>query len=147
LRLRKTEERSKKNGVFRSMLGRQPLDSSSPAMAAASSGPSAPPLEGISLAGFRKLFELHGGRAAFELLSTDDVKKNFVLPATEARRCAYVDLLRSGTPLYVAKANAFASHAYGYKFVDVIDALAAWEERHPKGRFVTGSFLVMPLRI
>jgi hypothetical protein len=96
---------------------------------------SPPPLEGISLAGFQALFDAHGGRAAFEGLTTDDVKKNFVLPATQARRCAYVELLRA-TPACVARANAFASHAYGYTFVDSVDALAAWQERHPEGGYV-----------
>jgi hypothetical protein len=91
-----------------------------------------PPLEGISLAGFQAIFDAHGGRAAFEGLSTNNVKARFVLPATESRRCAYVDLLRT-TPGFVARANAFASHAYGYTFVDSVDALAAWQDRHPEG--------------
>jgi hypothetical protein len=97
--------------------------------------PTPPPLEGISLAGFQALFDAHGGRAAFEGLSTDEVKSRFVLPATEARRCAYVELLRM-TPGCVARANAFASHAYGYTFIDSVDALAAWQERRPEGGYV-----------
>jgi hypothetical protein len=96
---------------------------------------SPPPLEGISLAGIRALFDAHGGRTAFEGLSTDDVKTNFVLPATEARRCAYVELLRT-TPGCVGRANAFASHAYGYTFVDSVDALAAWQENHTESGYV-----------
>jgi hypothetical protein len=91
-----------------------------------------PPLEGISLAGFRAFFELHGGFSAFTDLPTTEVKTALVLPATTPQKCAYSDLLRA-TPGAVGPANAFLSHSYSGKVIDAYDAAAAWEERQSSG--------------
>jgi hypothetical protein len=91
--------------------------------------------EGVSLAGFRAFFDLHGkgnGRAAWSDLTTDDVKHSIVIPATTLTRCAYVDLLRA-TPGAVGTANVFVSHVYSGKIIDAYDALDAWEERQGGG--------------
>jgi hypothetical protein len=91
-----------------------------------------PRLDGISLSGFRRFFDLHGGLAAFNDLTTSDIKHTIVLPATKERRCPYVDLLRplSGA---VGTANVFLSHVYTGKMIDAFDAAASWEERQGGG--------------
>lgn len=97
--------------------------------------PTSPALtNGVSLAALRAFVAQHAGRLAG--LSTGDVCSQIVLPATEARRCAYADLLRGssgsdGRPC-VAPATVFVSHAWGNSFlqlVDAIEARAAQEER------------------
>lgn len=50
-----------------------------------------------------------------------------IKPATEARQCAYVELLRSskdakGRPL-VAEATVFVSHAWANPFAELVDAV------------------------
>jgi tetratricopeptide (TPR) repeat protein len=57
-----------------------------------------------------------------------------VLPLTKEGACAYVDVLRTapeGDTLTAPRATVFLSHAYDYKFLDAVDAVAAWETRNP----------------
>ena len=98
---------------------------------------------GISLPGLLALVDAHGGRAAFAGLSTDDVKKRFVLPATGYTRTAYAtQLLVAGSP-HVAPATAFISHAYSDEFLGVLDAVAALEAREGTSAFYYFDLLVV----
>lgn len=109
-------------------------------MASSCSGNKAtPPLGplGISCAGLCAFIDAHGGRGEFASLTTGDVKTTFVLPATASDRCAYVDIIVAGIDIdgtaLVAPATAFVSHAYFYPFLDVVDAIGAWEAARPPG--------------
>ena len=85
---------------------------------------------GLSLAGFQAFIDCHGGRFAFLGLTTDDVKHKIVLPITGHKRESYcAQLLAAKSPHVAAGANVFISHAYSYPFLDVIDAVSAWEEQ------------------
>jgi tetratricopeptide (TPR) repeat protein len=93
-------------------------------------------LQGLSLAGFDALIAAAGGRAALEVSDagprdTGWLKHAVVKPATAAAACSFADLLRArddGARL-VGPAHKFISHAYGYSFLTVYDAVAAWEAR------------------
>jgi tetratricopeptide (TPR) repeat protein len=98
-------------------------------------GPPPPPPrrpDGISLAGLRAFVDAHGGRAAFVGKSTKDVKWSIVVPETKAAGTSYADLLRArggANAAQVGPASAFVSHVYSYEFLDVFDAIEAWEEQ------------------
>ena len=87
------------------------------------------PPPGISLAGFQAFIDAHGGRGAFCAMSTADVKYKQVIPITGHKRKSYVAHLLEQQ----AEANKFISHAYEYRFLDVVDAIAAWEARQSTG--------------
>jgi hypothetical protein len=88
------------------------------------------------MAGFRALVADAGGRGALAGRSTQWLKHNFVLPATEAARQSYAEVLcaRAGeeAQALVGRATAFLSHAYDYRVLDLIDAAEAWELRNPR---------------
>ena len=83
------------------------------------------PLDGLSLAGFREIIDLLGGRAALEGKTTSNVKVA-VLEITLAAVSTAVALLRPG---HVSRATVFLSHEYGGVFLDAVDAAEAWEKR------------------
>ena len=89
----------------------------------------AAPLRGISVAGLRALVAEAGGRAALAGWTTDRLKADFVIGATRPG-AAYADVLaaRPGGAALVADADVFLSHAYGYAFLDLVDAVTAWED-------------------
>jgi tetratricopeptide (TPR) repeat protein len=82
------------------------------------------------------------GGASGVPVTTEVVKYLLVLPTTRERRVAYSDLLLTPTTMtkttgaasapspapLVGAAMVFLSHAYGMRFLDVVDALAAREE-------------------
>lgn len=71
------------------------------------------------------------GAPFFHSGTTEWVKQNYVLPQTLAAKTSYADKLLAKKPWLVSHANVFVSHAYDYKFLDVVDAIAAWEARDP----------------
>ena len=64
-----------------------------------------------------------GGQAQ----STGWVCAQLVKPATQARRCAYADVMQPGSSgaAAVGRATVFASHAWGNPFPDLVAALEA----------------------
>ena len=96
----------------------------------------APHPDGISLAGLRAFVAEHGGAEGLAGKTTSDVKWAIVVPETKAAARSYADLLRArgGTDAAcVGRASAFVSHVYTYKFLDVVEAIAAWEARQLTG--------------
>lgn len=89
-----------------------------------------PPPRGLSLAGLDALAEDAGGHVAIAEWTTSKLK-DFVVSATKLNSIAYADELssRSEGASFVGPANAFLSHSYRYKFVDVLDAVRAWQMR------------------
>lgn len=79
-----------------------------------------------------------GGREALEGLTTTDICNKFVMPATKDYELSYCDMIlekakqSASTELdgVVETATVFISHAWKYKFLDVLSAL----EDHFKGR-------------
>ncbi|KAF0693331.1 hypothetical protein As57867_015638, partial [Aphanomyces stellatus] len=81
---------------------------------------------GLTLSFFKHFVNLHGGRDAFQGITTKQVCHLFVIPYTEATKLSLVDHIeRNDTDgrVYVRRATWFVSHAWNYLFLDVIDAL------------------------
>ena len=57
-------------------------------------------------------------------MSTLDVMKNFIKPATEETFCRYVEIIAITSPGSVGKADAFASHTWRAPFRDLVAALS-----------------------
>ena len=62
------------------------------------------------------------GREYFESMTTKDVVEKIIKPETINTKQSFCDLLLSESPRYVGKADWFYSHAWKYRFLDVIDA-------------------------
>jgi GTPase SAR1 family protein/tetratricopeptide (TPR) repeat protein len=86
---------------------------------------------GVRVSYFKVFIAMFGGREKLEGMTTLDVKEKFVLPHTKATQLSWCEhLLSEGNAgNYVATAQIFLSHAWLYKFLDVLDAV----ERHFKG--------------
>jgi GTPase SAR1 family protein/tetratricopeptide (TPR) repeat protein len=86
---------------------------------------------GVRVSYFKVFIEMFGGREKLEGLTTLDVMIKCVLPQTEATHLSWCEHLLSegNSGNYVATAEIFLSHAWSYKFLDVVDAV----ERHFKG--------------
>jgi tetratricopeptide (TPR) repeat protein len=81
------------------------------------------PETGVSLLQFDRFVEACGGPEALSGCSTEDVCQRFLKPLTLDKRESYCDALRSRGEEGVGIANVFCSHAWRYKFLDVVDAL------------------------
>ena len=82
------------------------------------------PKHGVKLAFFAEFIdEVCGGRHNLIDVTTSDVCERYVRPATDDKS-SYCDLLKLQIhPAYGAVATVFISHAWKYKFLDVVDAL------------------------
>ncbi|CAM9340444.1 unnamed protein product, partial [Ectocarpus fasciculatus] len=81
------------------------------------------PKDGLSLQAVQAFIERCGGQAALEGLTTTEVCADALMPLTRAAQSSYCELLRvTGAP-GVGKPVAFISHAWKYKFMDVVLAL------------------------
>ena len=108
------------------------------------------PTDGLSLAALRAFVAEHSAEGRtfapapceaadarslpLSELTTTQVCDRIIKPATAERRCAYSTLLAgrsdaAGRPL-VAKATVFVSHAWSYRFLDLVDTIVA---QYPEG--------------
>ncbi len=95
--------------------------------------PSPSPLLGISAAGFDAVIAAAGGRAVVAGMTTEQLKRALVLPATQQLAVPYCELLSAEHGARtVGPATAFLSHAYDYRFLDAVDAATAWGMRNPE---------------
>ncbi|KAF0699160.1 Aste57867_10255 [Aphanomyces stellatus] len=88
---------------------------------------------GLTLAFFKHFVDVHGGREAFEGLTTEQICQLFVIPYTKATKLSLVDHVERCDPdghLYVRRATWFVSHAWNYLFLDVINALDHFMDEH-----------------
>ena len=102
----------------------QPSDYS--AFAAVKSSSTAPlpfPKDGVKLSFVNEFYGFCGGREKLEGLSTTDVCEKFIKPATKMLEVSFCDLLKSAKHPAVGVGQVFISHAWKYKFLDVVDAL------------------------
>ena len=80
-------------------------------------------MDGLPLPYCRELIDTHGGEAAFEGLATDDVKERFIVPMTQATRLSLCEQMKQRGDARVQRATWFVSHAWRYKFLDLVTAL------------------------
>jgi hypothetical protein len=84
---------------------------------------------GIKLSYFKSFIEGHGGRGAFEKLTTLDVMEKFIKPFTKDSGLSFCEHLASqASSNCVGKAEWFYSHAWKYLFLDAIDAVLLYFE-------------------
>ena len=87
------------------------------------------PRLGISLPGLEQFIAARGRREAFAGLTTAQVCVNYVVPATADTARSYCQQLLDRGSRDVAGATAFVSHAWAYRFLDVVDALSTFEQQ------------------
>ena len=83
-------------------------------------------MDGVPLPFCRELIDANGGEAAFEGLTTDDVKDRFIVPMTAASRLSLCAQMQRAGDARVQRATWFVSHAWRYKFLDLVRALEAF---------------------
>ena len=108
------------------------------------------PTDGLSLAALRAFVAEHSAEGRtfapapgepadaqslpLSELTTTQVCYRIIKPATAERRCAYSTLLHGRTDAagqaYVRTATVFVSHAWSYRFLDLVDTLTA---SYPEG--------------
>jgi hypothetical protein len=81
------------------------------------------PMLGLPLPFIRQFIHLNGGEAAFDGLSTRDVKARFIVPQTQATQLSLCDQMRRAGDARVRTATWFVSHAWSCKFLDLASAL------------------------
>jgi len=81
---------------------------------------------GLTLPALHEFVELCGGD--LKKTATERIK-TLVLDMTRVAGVSYAALLEHRDSPHVAPANVFLSHAYSYPFLDVVEAVAAWEAR------------------
>ena len=80
------------------------------------------PNEGMKLSELDLFISECGGRSVLEGLSTYDVNFHVKL-LTNCTKSSYCDYLKTRSPNSVGEAQVFISHAWKYKFLDVVDTL------------------------
>jgi tetratricopeptide (TPR) repeat protein len=93
------------------------------------------PVDGVSVKVLHYLINKIG-RDNLKGLTTSEVCEKFVKPQTEAMKVSLMEWVRAQpvsetgvTPSEISPANAFVSHAWKYKFLDMVDVLIGWCER------------------
>ena len=75
---------------------------------------------------FASLLTPTGGEAAFEGLTTDEVKDRFIKPQTQATELSLCAQMKQAGDARIQPATWFVSHAWKYKFMDLFKALEAF---------------------
>jgi hypothetical protein len=84
------------------------------------------PTDGLPPCYLRQLIDENGGEAAFEGLTTSNVKRNFIVPKTQATKLSLCAQLLQEGDARVQTATWFVSHAWQYQFLHVVKALEAF---------------------
>ena len=79
--------------------------------------------EGVRLSYFSDFIVSCGGYENLKDLTTTDVCERFVKPMTTAGKCSVCELLRYENNVVLPQSNVFISHAWQYKFLDVVEAI------------------------
>jgi tetratricopeptide (TPR) repeat protein len=82
--------------------------------------------DGLPPGYLRQLIDENGGEAAFEGLTTSKVKRNFIVPKTQATKLSLCAQLQQEGDTRVQAATWFVSHAWQFKFLDLVRALEAF---------------------
>ena len=83
-------------------------------------------MDGLPLSFLRELIDENGGEAAFEGLTTSNVKRSIIVPKTQATKLSLCAQLKQEGDARVQTATWFVSHAWQFKFLDVVRALEAF---------------------
>jgi hypothetical protein len=81
------------------------------------------PKTGVTLAAFRAFVDRCGGASELAGLTTEEVCTKFLKPLTALNKSSYCDLLAESGDAGVGQASIFCSHAWRFKFLDVLSAL------------------------
>ncbi len=92
---------------------------------------------GITMPCILEFIERNGGQAAFDGLTTSQVKRRFVVPETQASKQSLCEQLRCNGDARVKEAQWFVSHAWQYKFLDVVSSLKSFFKSEPDGSSAT----------
>ena len=92
---------------------------------------------GLPLACILEFIDRNGGRAVFDGLTTSQVKRRFIMPETAATKRSLCDQLRCSGDARVQEAQWFVSHAWQYKFLDVVASLQLFLASEPDGDTAT----------
>jgi tetratricopeptide (TPR) repeat protein len=86
-------------------------------------------LDGISISQINEFVKYNGGRKGFDGKTTEDVNNEIQKPITLSKKVSYCEYLKENNASSIKKANVFISHAWKYKFLDLVDAI----NKHFKG--------------
>jgi tetratricopeptide (TPR) repeat protein len=92
----------------------------------ASSPTDAFPIDGAPFPFLREFIDANGGDAAFQGLTTDDVKDRFIVPKTQATQLSLFSQMKLEGDARIQPATWFVSHARRSKFLDLVEALEAF---------------------
>jgi hypothetical protein len=82
------------------------------------------PKHGVALPYLEECIAQCGGRDALDGLTTTEMCEKFVKPVTARFKCSLLDLMREAKhPHFRAQADVFISHAWKFRFLDVVSAL------------------------
>ncbi len=82
------------------------------------------PQDGVSVRFLQDfILQCDGGRDGIKELTTTDLCEKMVKPITAPYKLSFCDLMKQIQHKGVGKATVFISHAWKYKFVDLVDAL------------------------
>ena len=95
-------------------------------MSASSPVADAFPMDGFPFPFVREFIDANGGEAAFEGLTTDEVKDRFIVPQTQATKLSLCAQMKQAGDARIQPATWFVSHAWKYKFLDLFKALEAF---------------------
>ena len=84
------------------------------------------PIDGAPFTFLREFIDANGGEAAFQGLTTDDVKDRFIVPQTQATKLSLFAQMKQAGDARIQPATWFVSHAWKYKFLDLVKALEAF---------------------
>ena len=84
------------------------------------------PTDGLPHCYLRQLIDENGGEAAFEGWTTSNFKRNFIVPKTQATKLSLCAQLLQDGDARVQTATWFVSHAWQFKFLDLVRALEAF---------------------
>jgi hypothetical protein len=78
------------------------------------------PLDGVTIHQMNNFVEECGGKGAFKGKTTEEVNKLIQKPITLSKKVSYCNYLNEKYPDSIHKTNVFISHAWKYKFLDVV---------------------------
>ena len=81
------------------------------------------PKNGVKLTYIKEFYDACGGREALEGLTTTEVSDLYVKSKTDHCKMSYCEMLEAQGHPSVGKATVFISHAWRYRFNDVVSAL------------------------
>ena len=83
-------------------------------------------MDGAPISFLREFIDANGGEASFQGLTTDDVKDRFIVPQTQATKLSLFAQMKQAGDARIQPATWFVSHAWKYKFLDLVKALEAF---------------------